>query len=364
MRVAIGAVLNPTGGPARYAIELVRALGALEGDDVYLVCSNRPHDFAGMGPRVEVIEVPLPAAALEPVWDHVLLPRALRRRRVDLYHGIKGALPIALACPRVVTIHDLAIYACPETFAWQQHLHMRPHLRLAARQAAHVIADSAHARDDIARRLGIAPERITAVPLGVRADLFGAAAAPGDEGIARRFDLPPRYFLYTGTIQPRKNIDVVVRAYARLGGSSWPLLLAGRRRPDYDPEWLRRPPPGVRYLGAPSDDELAVLYRRAGVLVSPSSYEGFGLTALEAMASGCPVIGTAVTSIPEVVGEAALLLPRPDVGPLADAMQRVAGDDDLRTELARRGRARAATFTWGETARRTREVYRRVVTRG
>jgi glycosyltransferase involved in cell wall biosynthesis len=357
VRVGIGAVLNPTGGPSRYALELVRALGEIDGEDRFIVFTNRPRDFVA-GPTVAIVEVPLRAAMLEPLWDHVLLPAAARRHRLDVYHGVKGALPISIGCPRVVTVHDLAVYACPETFAWQQHLHMRPHLRLAAWQADRFIADSEHARGDLEARLGLPPGRVVTVPLGVRHDLFHPEAGPGDEETARRLDLPPRYFLYTGTIQPRKNLDVVVRAYSRLGEPpAWPLLLAGRRRPDYEPAWLRQPPPGVRYLGAPADEELAVLYRRAGAMVSPSSYEGFGLTFLEAMASGCPVIGAAVTSVPEVVGDAGILLPAPDVSQVAEAMHRLAADDALRAELGARGRRRAAAFTWAETARRTRAVY-------
>src|SRR5262249_15144999 len=140
----------------------------------------------------------------------------------------------------------------------------------------------------------------------------------------------------------------------------WQLIIAGRLRPDYRPHWIDRPPQGVRYLGAVSDDDLPVLYRRAGAFVSPSSYEGFGLTFLEAMASGCPVIGTRVTSVPEVVGEAGILLSDPDEEALAAAMAALATDDNLRGELSERGRQRASQFTWMDTARRTLEVYREV----
>lgn len=364
MRIGIGALINPTGGPARFAGELVRALGQLDGDDEYVVFTNRPNLFE-VAPRVAIVDVPLAAAPLEPLWDHVLLPAAIRRRPVDLYHGVKGALPLRLACPRVVSIHDLAIYAYPETFAWQQHLHMRPHLRLAARAARRVIADSDHARRDIEQRLRLRPGTVVAVPLGVRHDVFHPEADASDDEVARRLDLPARFFLYSGTIQPRKNIDVLVQAHAGLAGRvDWPLVLAGRRRPDYSPAWLNRPPAGVRFLGAVSDADLAVLYRRASALISPSSWEGFGLTLLEAMASGCPVVAVGVSSVPEVVGDAGVLLPRPDTAEVATAMERLAADQGWRRELAERGRARAATFGWDGTARRVREVYREVLAHG
>jgi len=364
MRIGIGAVIQSTGGPARYAQELVRALASGGDGDEYVVFTNRPEAFAP-APSLRIVDVPLRSALEEPLWDHLRMPAAARGEGLDLYHGVKGALPVSLACPRIVTVHDLAVYACPETFAWQQHLHMRPHLRLAALQARRVIADSEDARADICTRLRLPPARVVAVPLGVRHDVFSPAPQPADDEIARRFDLPPRFFLYSGTIQPRKNVDVVVDAHARLAGlDGWQLLIAGRLRPDYRPAWLRRPPPEVRYLGSIEDEELAVLYRRAGALVSPSSYEGFGLTFLEAMASGCPVLGARTTSVPEVVGDAGILLDEPGADALADAMRALAQNADLRSDLAERGKARAALFTWGETARRMRAVYRDVVLHG
>lgn len=364
MRIGIGAVINPTGGPARYARELVQALAGLEEADEYVVFTNRPGDFEP-APRLSIVEVPLRSAVLEPLWDHLWMPAAAAREKLDLYHGIKGAVPLAIDCPRLVTIHDLAVYARPETFAWQQHLHMRPHLRLAALQARRVIADSEHACTDIRRRLRLPSRRVVAVPLGVRHDRFRPEIAATDEEVLRRLDLPPRFFLYSGTIQPRKNVDVVVRAYARLGGlEGWSLVIAGRLRPDYRPSWLADPPPGVRYLGSLSDEDLAVLYRHAGAFVSPSDYEGFGLTFLEAMASGCPVVGTRVTSVPEVVGDTGMLLPSADVDAVAEAMRALALDASFRADLRARALERAARFTWQETARRTHEVYREVARHG
>lgn len=363
MRVGIGAVINPTGGPARYARELVRALADLDEADEYLVFTNRPGDFETAS-RLRIVEVPLRSPTLEPLWDHVWMPAAARRERLDLYHGVKGAVPLALGCPRVVTIHDLAVYACPETFAWQQHLHMRPHLRLAALQARRIIADSEHARADIRRRLRLSPRRVVAVPLGVRHDRFHPDVGAADEEVLRRLDLPRPFFLYSGTIQPRKNVDVVVRAHARLGDLGWSLVIAGRRRPDYRPAWITAPPAPVHYLSSLADEDLAVLYRHAGAFVSPSSYEGFGLTFLEAMASGCPVVGTRVTSVPEVVGDAGVLLADADVDTVAQAMRAVALDAELRRDLRNRGLERAARFTWLETARRTHAIYREVTQNG
>ncbi len=362
MRVGIGAVLGRTGGPARYACELVRALAALEGDDEYVVFTNRPEAFPRRGAvRVVAVRLPPPATAWEPLWDHVLLPAAARRARLDVYHGTKGAISLFLRCRQVVSIHDLAVYAQPGTFAWLQHLHMRPNLRLAVARADRILADSQHARADIVLRLRVAEQRVVAVPLGVRLDLFAPDPTAADTAVAERLDLPARYFLYAGTIQPRKNVGLVVSAFVRLLlGPEWGLVIAGRRRPGYRPRWLVSPPPGVRYLGVLSDEELAVLYRHAVAMVSPSGYEGFGLTLLEAMASGCPVVGAAFSAVPEVVGNAGLLLDVLDVDAIAAAMARFVEEPGLRAELGRRGSERARLFSWDETAYWTRKVYREV----
>lgn len=359
MRVGIGAVLGTTGGPVRYAQELVAALGQVAGGEEYVVFTNRPALFAKAA--VETVRVPLPAAALEPLWDHVLLPAAVRRRGIDVYHGIKGALPLSMDVPCAVTIHDLAVYACPETFAWRQHLHMRPHLRLAARRARRIVADSEHARADIVRRLRVPEARVVAVPLGVRADLFSPVAEPGDEAGAARLGLPPRFLLYAGTIQPRKNVGRVVAAFRDLGAApEWQLLLVGRRRPDYQAEWLSAPPAGVRYLGTVADADLAIIYRRAAVLISPSSYEGFGLTLLEAMASGCPVVAARNTSVPEVVGDAGVLLDSVEVPAIRAAMAGLIQDEAMRADLGRRGRQRAERLTWVHTARQMQKLYEEI----
>ena len=363
MRVGIGAVLGTTGGPVRYAQELVRALGAAAGDDEYVVFTNRP-DLFPAGRRVHSVEVPLRSPLLEPLWEHVFLPAAARPYELDIYHGIKGALPVYLPVRKVVTIHDLAVYAHPGTFAWRQHLHMRPHLRLAARSADRIIADSEHARADIVQRLGVPASRVVTVPLGVRDDLFRPQAGEDDEEVATRLRLPERFLLYAGTVQPRKNVDLLIEAFRSLGlAPEWSLLIVGRLRPDYRPPWVETPPPGVRYAGVVADRDLAVIYRRATALISPSSHEGFGLTLLEAMASGCPVVGGNNTSVPEVVGAAGILLDRIDLDTVAEAMMRLVKDSALRAELSRRGRVRAERLTWTESARQMRQAYEELLNR-
>jgi glycosyltransferase involved in cell wall biosynthesis len=360
VRIGIGALVGIRGGPATYARELVAALSRLGGHR-YVVFTDRPEDFERLD--VERVHVPLPTTYHQVLWDHVRLPGLIAAQRVGLYHGTKNILPWRLSVPGVVTVHDLAVYACPETFAWQQRLHFRLCVPPSVRRAARVIADSEHARGDLVSRFHLDRERVPVVPLAVPAAL-AAPPPPAAVGALRvRHRLGERLVACVGTIQPRKRVEHVIDAFGRAGGAGrgWELVIAGRLRPGYQPAWLQSLPAGVRWLGTLEDAELRALYAAAAIAMSASEYEGFGLTVLEAMAAGCAVVAVAVTSVPEVAGDAALLVPRSDPALLGDALSRLLDDPAARASLAERGRQRAAMFTWQETARRTCGVYDEVL---
>lgn len=360
MRIGIGALVGVLGGPATYARELVAALARARGHD-YVVFTDRPEAFADLD--VTTVRVPLPTPAHQVTWDHWRLPGLLARHRIDLYHGTKNVLPWRLPVrAAVVTVHDLAVYACPETFSRGQRWHFRTTVPSSVRRAARVIADSEHAREDILRRFRLPPERITAVPLGV-APRFLAVTAAEAGALRARLGLGERLVACVGTIQPRKHVERVIEAFERAGGAAagWELVIAGRLRPGYRPPWLGSLPAGVRWLGPLSDDDLPALNAAAAIAVSAADYEGFGLSLCEAMAAGCAVVAVGQTSVPEVVGDGARLVPRSDAGLLAADLAQLLADAEGRRALAARGRARAARLTWEETARRTRQVYEEVV---
>jgi glycosyltransferase involved in cell wall biosynthesis len=233
----------------------------------------------------------------------------------------------------------------------------------SARRAARVIADSEHARGDLLRRFELAPGRVTVVPLGVRGELLAPPAADAVRAFRGRHGVGERVIACVGTIQPRKRLERVLEAFGRVGGADagWQLVIAGRCRPGYAPDWMAAPPPGVRLLGAVDDAEQALVYASAQVAVSASDYEGFGLTVCEAMAAGCAVIAVDATSIPEVVGDAGILVDPSDPGALAGALGPLLADADARRRLGDAAARRAARFTWDETARLTRAVYDEVL---
>lgn len=363
LRVAIGAVAGVTGGPATYAVELVRALEALEVPGLSItVLTDAPAAFAETG--AATVEVPLASAWEQPWWDNVSVPRALRAGAFDVYHGTKHALPLG-GLPRsvapVVTLHDLAVYAEPETFSLAQRIQLWVHLRHAARVARRVICVSKHAACDVRNRLGVAADRITVVPHGV-SPTFRPLSDDARAAVRRSYGAAPEAALvaYVGTVQPRKRIEVAVDAVGRLAkaGRDIRLVVAGRTRPGFRPPWLEHPPEHVRVLGPVEQSVLVDLLGAADVMVSPSSYEGFGLTFAEAMACGTPVVGIDATSVPEVVGDGGLLASRPDAAEVAKLLDRLLEDRDLLAQTAAAALRRADELTWERAARASLEVYR------
>jgi glycosyltransferase involved in cell wall biosynthesis len=269
----------------------------------------------------------------------------------------------------VVTVHDIMPIVGREQ-GWFAHdagllpgLLERQMLR-GLRRADRIIADSAATRDDLVRFLGIADDRIRVAHLGVDQALFGT---PGPDDAATLGTLglgaTDRYVLYAGSLLPHKNVATLLAAFGRLREQlpDVSLVIAGapRVQPGSEVDGMCRR--GLaRMTGPISDAQLSALYRGAALFVLPSLYEGFGLPVLEAMASGCPTLSAATSSIPEIVGDAGLMFDPRDEGDLARAMRRVLEDPPLADRLRRAGRARAAEFTWRRTAETTAAVYEEV----
>lgn len=373
LRVAIGVVGGVTGGPARYGIELVRALsrrierGQPPDFEVWAL-TDRPELFEGLA-GVRAVRLALPSSWAQPWWDNVAVPRALRRLRPDVYHGTKHALPL-VGTPRgtatVASIHDLAVFAEPETFGAAQRAQLLVHLRHAARSATRILCGSHHAAGDVVERLGVDPERVSVVLYGVGGEFVPPADESARSAARRRLGVERGVLVsFVGTAQPRKRIEVAIEAVARLRaqGKQVVLAIAGRRRPGYEPDWVTRPPSFVRLLGEIDGPALVELYGASDVMVSPSTFEGFGFTFAEAMACGCPVVGVAATSVPEVVADGGILVPSADPDRIAVALSRLVGDPALREAMSRAALRRARELSWERCAEGTLDVYLRAAGR-
>jgi glycosyltransferase involved in cell wall biosynthesis len=371
VHIAIDAHSVGTGlaGNETYAANLVEALAEVDGENRYTVYVTREEAaarFGGRWPNVSVRRT-LPHTPL--VRIPLTLSAELRRRPVDVLHVQYTAPPFA-PCPVVATIHDLSFEHLPETFKRRSRVQLRLTVRATARHAAHVIAPSEHTRRDLLETYGLDPARVTAIPLAV-APHFRPVASAGELGrVRQRYGIAGEYVLAVGSIQPRKNLGRLVRAYATLrrarGRSNLPqLVLVGRKAWLYG-ETLRAIEAeglgdAVVLTGYVSEGDLPALYSGALCFAYPSYFEGFGLPPLEAMSCGAPVLTGNLTSLPEVVGDAGLTVDPFDTEAMAEALARLIDDAALRADLRVRGLERARGFDWRDTARMTLQIYRRVI---
>lgn len=286
-------------------------------------------------------------------------------RRYDLYHE-PNFIPEPSDCLTLATLHDLSALLHPEWHPAERNAWYQEHFERSLKQCRHFLAVSEFTRRQVIEHLGVAPDRVTCIHNGYRSDCRPLPA----EAVARRLrqlNLPDRYLLFVGTVEPRKNVLRLLQAYCGLPGAvreAWPLFLAGpwgwNAAPiaDYYESQARQR--GVRHLGYVSDADLVVLYNGARALVYPSLYEGFGLPVAEMMACGGAVIASTADALREVAGRHAHFVEPEDIDGLRAALLRVVTDDDWQRALRAGTIERAGQFTWDRAARETLQVYRQL----
>jgi glycosyltransferase involved in cell wall biosynthesis len=345
MRVALDAtpLTLSSGGLRRYVVELSRSLAESFPDDEYWLVSDQP--FSLEEPNPPNLRVgPQPNGWLERRWWSWGLPRAVKHIRADLFHGTNFEVPYAGRTPAVLTLHDLSPWLNRAWHAHADRVRRRTPWLIRLRRACLILTHTEAVRRQAIERFGLAPERVIAVPLAA-ARCFRPAPGPIREP----------YFLFVGTLEPRKNVPFLVEVFAELRRvHPAELLLVGRRRPDFSGLPAAD---GIRWLGEISDDELAGLYSGAIAFVYPSLYEGFGLPVLEAMQCGAAVVASRDAAIQEVAGDAALLVDAHDVRAWVEALLALMERPDLRADYRERSLRRAAGFTWEKTAQRTHQAY-------
>lgn len=348
MRIAIDAsrcTVKRVTGTEQYAIQLIRALIRREHPhQITLYFRDEPApDLFPNSPQVAQRVIPFRRA-----WTHLRFAAELWRDRPDVTFVPAHTLPILFPGRAVVTVHDLGYRWFPGAHRPAQRLYLDWTTRYSARRASIVLADSRATAADLSRFYGTSPERTRVVYPGVD------APPVGDIDAARqKYGLERPYFLFIGTLQPRKNIARLVEAY-RLWQARHPeqridLVLAGKPGWLYDPAWVEGVE-GVRLIGYIDEADKGALYAGALALVFPSLYEGFGFPVVEAMHCGSPVIGSRTSSLPELVGEAGLLVDPLDVESIAAAMSQVSEGAALRARLVEMGYAQAKRFTWERAA--------------
>ncbi len=296
------------------------------------------------------------------LWEQAVQPFALNG--LDLYHALAFVAPLALRIPSVVTVYDLSFMHYPERLPAARRLYLRLFTGLTCHRARRVIAISHSTARDLTETLGIPAEKIDVAAPGCDPAVFHPLPADQIETFRHNNELPDRFWLFIGTLEPRKNLPVLLEAFAAL--KDRPLLIIGGGKGwDYEAifETVARYKleVSVRFVGFIPSDDLPIWYNCAEVFVYPSVFEGFGLPVLEAMACGTPVITANASSLPEVAGEAGVCIPPNDVSAWMAALQRAWSDQAWRQAARARGVVEAARFTWARTAEQTIESYRKAV---
>lgn len=334
MRIALDAtpLAVPTGGITRYTVELHRALNAAFPCDEYLLLQ------AGAG-------------ALHKRWWSCGLPIALIRKDVDVFHGVDFSVPYLPVRAAVMTVHDLSPFRADRAPGTSERISRRTPWLIRLGLATMLVTPTEAIRRETISHFGIRPNRVVAVPLAA-SDHF----RPVENGL----ETTP-YFLFAGTLEPRKNLHLLVEAWRQVRRTHVvDLVLAGRQREDFAPLPAE---PGLRLMGAVEESALPGLYSGARALVFPSLYEGFGLPVLEAMQCGAPVLVSRDPAVAEVAGNAGLSVDASDARGWVTAMTAVLENASLHSQMRAAGLARAKAFSWPQTAVQMREVYREAAAR-
>jgi glycosyltransferase involved in cell wall biosynthesis len=374
MRIAIDGIplAEPKTGIGHYTFELARGLAALAPEYDFELVAHVPIEAAVEGAFEESLPANLRAVharvnSLSRRWWTIGLPLYVQHNGITLFHGTNYKIPLWNRCRTIVTIHDLSLLLHSHTHEAELVRRARLRLPATARMASKIITDSESVKREICEHLKVRPEKIAVVPLAPRR-AFRPVGTEASAEARRRLGVEDEFILFVGTVEPRKNLLTLVRAFAELTEHTNlrpQLVIAGRKG------WLTEElfalieqtdlSKRILFTGYISDEDLAALYSSCRVCVYPSLYEGFGLPPLEAMSCGAPVITSRIPVIMETVGDAARLVEPTNVRELADTIADLFGSDEERARLSSIGRVRAAEFTWERTARLTLDVYREVL---
>ena len=343
---------RPT-GTETYSRRVIEGLLAPGSSHRYrLYCRSRPREGAFRGAELRVIRAPR-------LWTHTRLAWEMMRQPPDLLFVPAHVIPPVRPRLSLVTVHDLGYLRFPEAHPWRQRMYLDLSTRWNARASTHILADSEATKADLVARYSTPPEKITVAYPGADRGLQPVGDHGVIESVKARYEIEDDYFLYLGTLQPRKNLVRLVDAYAHVVGRdpeiTAHLVLAGKHGWLYQELFDHVGRLGLRgrvlFPGYVADDDKAALLSGASAFVFPSLHEGFGLPVLEAQACLCPVITSTTSSLPEVAGPGALLVDPEDTSAIAEAMERVTTEPGLAGRLVQQGTRNLMRFSWEKCAR-------------
>jgi glycosyltransferase involved in cell wall biosynthesis len=358
-------------GISWYIGNLLKRLRQVSPDFFQYSAFLHERDFQGQAAalRLYFSRLPTQKPIIRIFWEQAIQPLALRQIKADLLHALAFVAPAASPCPFVITIYDLSFLRYPDAFRPFNRWYLSHFTAASVKRARAVITISESTRQDVINLLGAPPERVFTIYCGVD-ETFRPLPAAEIAAFKAGQRLPETFILYLGTLEPRKNVEGLIRAYARW--RQWdpttpPLVVAGGKgwyyKQIFELVEAHHLAETIYFPGYIPQEQLPLWYNAASLFVYPSFFEGFGLPVLEAMACGTPVITSTRSSLPEVVGnhETARLVDPTDIETLAGTMAEVMGHDDLRATMVKQGLAQAAKFRWEKTAQETVAIYKKVM---
>jgi glycosyltransferase involved in cell wall biosynthesis len=372
VRIGIDATALPQRpvGAGNYIIQLIRAFARVPGEAEFVIFVQQkglPLLDICEHPGFHLLVLPNQSPLIRLLWEQTMFPILAARQKLDVLHCLHYTMPLTYPGRTVVTFHDMTFFIFPEHHTLSRRILFRFFINASRRRATSLIADSESTRLDAIRLVGAPPEKIHTVPLGITSDFYPENDPAILNPVRQKYNLPERFLLFVGLLEPRKNLPALLQAFARLSPSlgKIKLVIVGRMGWMYEKtdrlvhslSLTER----VLFTGYVDQADLPRVYNLAEAAVYPSLYEGFGLPVLEAMACGTPVITSNVSSMPEIAGEAGIMLPPNDIPALTQAMEHLLQTPDERQRRSVLGLAQAAQFTWERTAVKTLEVYQNVL---
>lgn len=356
--------VNASGIP-NYIRRLLKGFSAVGEDHEFFLYTNRPiPEDLHLPDNFSTVILNRPSPRFQ-LWFQTALPRRLKKDRIDVFHGLFSRLPLLLPVPGVITVHDLSAYKMPGLH--KRHTHMTNLLYpMFVKKASAIIAVSAFTAKEIVSCFPGASRKTVVVHEAAPPEYSMVTEGPALERTREKLDLPSRFVLFLGTLEPRKNLPRLLEAFSAICDEiPHKLVLSGPigwksselKAKLQDPAIRSR----VQLTGFVDAGDIPALLSLAEIFVYPSLYEGFGLPVLEAMACGTPVITSSTSSLPEVAGDAALLVDPESVPAISKAVVRLAGDENLRENLRERGLERSRRFSWTRAAGETLDVYRQMI---
>jgi glycosyltransferase involved in cell wall biosynthesis len=368
--VDLSAGIHGSAGIGRYTLQLMNGVVAADAESQYTLFYNRPEDA-----QAPINLQHLPARTIpysEKEWRfRTLLAHLLHRPQdsllgqADVFHATNNVLPHLVQIRSIFTLYDLAFRLHPATHTRLNRWFLATMMPFFLRKADHVIAISKATARDAMELYNLNQEKITVIYGGITPHFRPVTDERRQQQIRSHYSLPHRFILFVGTLEPRKNLPNLLRAFAAANTGEVKLVIAGKKGWFYQPIFNLVRELGieqeVQFLGFVPDEDLPVLYSLAEVFAFPSLYEGFGLPVLEAMACGAPVITSNISSLPEVAGDAAWLVEPSDVQGMRLAIERLVNEPTLRQEFSRRGLVQSSQFSWRRAAEETLDLYRHVL---